>query len=358
MAMTFEEAEAKFRELQSRVQRGEPISRAEYEDEVSKLAVQDRNGVLWEINPRTGKWMYFDGAEWVSGAPPGHENSTVMPVPREVRSQLGITTTTNTGTPALPTPPAATPLPTTPPSRLATTPRTTTATAARPPTAPPSEPPPLVRVPATRPRTAGTAPRPPSVPPPPGNASQSVSRAAPFAGKEWLPLAIGAVVLLLCAVLLLVGGKVAVDAMAPKSPTAAPPTRVVTQSTPTRVPTPVLLPSPTSLPPTPAPVLAKVSGDSANVRNKASTSGTVLIKLTKNQQVTLIAKGPADGANVWYQVNITDKPGPAWIRSDTITIVSGDPNTLPAPGAAPAAPPAVASPTIIGAPTPAQKTYP
>ena len=76
--MNFEEAEAKFRQLQARVQRGEPISRAEYEDQVSQLAVQDDNGVLWEINPRTGKWMYFDGAEWVAGAPPGHDSSLVV----------------------------------------------------------------------------------------------------------------------------------------------------------------------------------------------------------------------------------------------------------------------------------------
>src|SRR5512140_1897599 len=80
--MTFEEAEARFRELQARVQRGEAISRAEYEDQVSQLAVQDDRGVLWEINPRTGKWMYFDGAEWVGGTPPGRDHSTVMPAPR------------------------------------------------------------------------------------------------------------------------------------------------------------------------------------------------------------------------------------------------------------------------------------
>src|SRR5512147_1899293 len=79
MTMTFEEAEAKFRQLQARVQRGEAISRAEYEDQVSLLSVTDDNGVLWEINPRTGKWMYFDGAEWVSGSPPGHDTSSVIP---------------------------------------------------------------------------------------------------------------------------------------------------------------------------------------------------------------------------------------------------------------------------------------
>src|SRR5574341_2374403 len=93
--MTFEEAEKKFRELQARVQRGEPISRADYEEQVAQLAVQDERGVLWEINPRTGKWMYFDGAEWVVGRPPGHDQSTVMPI-----SQL---------TQAAPPPPTPTP---------------------------------------------------------------------------------------------------------------------------------------------------------------------------------------------------------------------------------------------------------
>ena len=43
--MTFDEAERKFRDLQARVQRGEPISRADYEAMVAELAVQDDRGV-------------------------------------------------------------------------------------------------------------------------------------------------------------------------------------------------------------------------------------------------------------------------------------------------------------------------
>jgi hypothetical protein len=113
MPMTFEEAETRFRQLQARVQRGESISRAEYEEEVGKLAVQDRNGTLWEINPRTGKWMYFDGAEWVSGAPPGHDTSTVVPVPKETLSQTGGTQ---------PTPPAVSAPPPSPLTRPAVPP--------------------------------------------------------------------------------------------------------------------------------------------------------------------------------------------------------------------------------------------
>ncbi len=69
--MNFEQSEAKFKELQARVQRGEAISRAQYEEQVSSLAVQDDHGNLWEINPRSGKWMRFDGASWVVDTPPG-----------------------------------------------------------------------------------------------------------------------------------------------------------------------------------------------------------------------------------------------------------------------------------------------
>lgn len=117
--MTFDEAERKFRDLQARVQRGEPISRADYEAMVAELAVQDDRGVLWEINPRTGKWMYFDGAEWVVGRPPGHDQSTVMPItqamtppgatpPPMPRSQFTAATTPR---PTMQTPTGTTPPP-------------------------------------------------------------------------------------------------------------------------------------------------------------------------------------------------------------------------------------------------------
>jgi hypothetical protein len=77
--MSFEEAEIRFREIQARVQRGEPINRAQYEELVGQIAVQDGNGTLWEINPRTAKWMYFDGAEWQEGVPPGRVSKFVFP---------------------------------------------------------------------------------------------------------------------------------------------------------------------------------------------------------------------------------------------------------------------------------------
>lgn len=311
MPMTFEEAEARFRQLQARVQRGEAISRAEYEEQVSMLSVTDDNGVLWEINPRTGKWMYFDGAEWVSGAPPGHDNSTVLPA---------------FGSPGAPATPS------TPPPSF-TPPPAPQASVSQPPPAPerPTYPPSSAR------RVAG---KPPSVPP----GGMPPQRPSLFAGREWVPLAIGAGVLLVCAVLLFFGGNFLLNTLGGKSAT---PTRVALPSpVSSPLPTQVRLPSPTPLPPTPVPVVAQVAGDYANVRSKPSTSGTVVVRLQAAQKITLIAVGPKEGANVWYQINVPDKTEPGWVRSDVITIISGDPNTLPIAGATPAATkPAVAQPT-------------
>jgi hypothetical protein len=308
MPMTFEEAEARFRQLQARVQRGEAISRAEYEEQVSMLSVTDDNGVLWEINPRTGKWMYFDGAEWVSGAPPGHDNSTVLPA-------FG-----TPGAPAMSTPPPA-PAP--------------QASASQPPASPekPAYPPSPAR------RVAG---KPPSAPP----GGTPPQRPSMFAGREWVPLAIGAGVLLVCAVLLFFGGNFLLSTLGGKPAT---PTRVALPSpVSSPLPTQVRLPSPTPVPPTPVPVIGKITETQANVRNKPSTVGTTIItRLKKDTQITLIAVGPTDGANVWYQINIPDQPAPGWIRSDTFQIVSGDPKTLPpAGGTTPTATkPAAAQPT-------------
>lgn len=300
MPMTFEEAEARFRQLQARVQRGESISRADYEDQVSQLAVQDSNGVLWEINPRTGKWMYFDGAEWVSGAPPGHDTSMVIPA-------IGASPL-----PVAPAPPPYAPKP----------------MASKPPAMPESVQP----YKRTTPGQPAPASKPPSGEPP-----QRPSRpGGAFAGREWVPLAIGAVVLLLCAVALFFGGSFVVNMVSP----ARTPARIALPSpVSSPLPTQVRLPSPTPIPPTPAPVIGKITETQANVRNKPTTTGTtILTRLKKDTQITLVAVGPTDAGNVWYQINLPDRSEPAWIRGDTFQIVSGDPKTLqPSGGAAPAA---------------------
>ncbi len=76
--MTFEQAEAAFRELQAHVRRGAVMSRAEFESKVQDLAVVDDRGVAWEIHPQSCRWMYFDGSDWIPGTPPGRDQSGVM----------------------------------------------------------------------------------------------------------------------------------------------------------------------------------------------------------------------------------------------------------------------------------------
>lgn len=304
MPMTFEEAEAKFRQLQARVQRGESISRAEYEEEVGKLAVQDRNGTLWEINPRTGKWMYFDGAEWVSGAPPGHDTSTVIPVPKEIAAAKE------------------------PPPPIASAPAP--ACTAPPPLAEP--PPPFVRAePKAKPVARAKTPTAPPTNAPVGEQS---ARRSPLGGRnrEWVPLAIGAVVLLFCAVMLFVTAQFVLPIISPK-PT---PTRtIVAQRSPTILPPATTMPTSTPVPPTPAPVIAKVTAATLNVRAEPSSKSARVGTLRKDNQITFLAqaKGEAiEGEDTWYQINLPNSTQKGWVFfGKNFQIVSGDPKTLPPP---------------------------
>lgn len=372
MPMNFEEAEARFRELQSRVQRGEAISRAEYEEQVSQLAVQDRNGVLWEINPRTGKWMYFDGAEWVSGTPPGHDTSAVIPIPGRGAAAP---------TPGAPAPIAA---PSAPPSApISPPPSASTPPPVRPVTLP-VPPRPVTPPSAGAPAGARTSPEslkpyirpqekpggppvtpPPSSPPPGGGPSPRSSPLAMFGpNREWVPLAIGAVVLLLCAILLFVGGQFAIGMLGGGTkPTT--PTKVAIATLPaTAVPTRVALP--TAPPPTetPVPVLAKVTETKVNVRNAPSTKGKIISSVKKNDQLTLVGR---NSDSSWFQINIAGSSAPGWVFAQTLQMVSGDPNSLlvagptPTPtkgSVAPAAQPTATLEPLGTLPTPMPKAYP
>lgn len=385
--MTFDEAERKFRDLQARVQRGEPTSRADYEAMVAELAVQDDRGVLWEINPRTGKWMYFDGAEWVVGRPPGHDQSTVMSItqtmtppgatpPPMPRSQFAAATAPR---PPTQTPTGNTPAPM-PKSQIAPPPPAPRPATTQPPQARPAgaTPPPLPKpqfTPAMQPRPGAAEPsappRPPSpgAPPPPesvrdarpGGGLQGALRSAPLGGpnREWIPLAIGAVVLLMCAAGLFAFSVLNNPGGFFGGPSRTP-TRTVVRATSTALlPTPF----PTAPPATPttAPVLAKINVASANVRATPSTSGKIVTTLKNGTQITLIGRS-ADSQ--WFQINVAGQPAPGWISIQVFQIASGDPNSLPVPGAAaptptkqsiapqpPAAAQFTPTPTVIGAPT-------
>ncbi|MBI4788570.1 MAG: SH3 domain-containing protein [Chloroflexi bacterium] len=347
--MTFDQAEARFRELQARVQRGEAISRAEYEDQVSQLAVQDDRGVLWEINPRTGKWMYFDGAEWVGGTPPGRDNSTVMPVPRAPTSP-----------PPAPSPRSSTSLPPPPGATIPPT-RSGPPSGAR---LVPSKPPAATPPPAA-PLRAAAPPSPEAVPPyvranpnqpgaPPADGQDEgqsdaktprrAFRAGPLGGpnREWVPLAIGAVVLLLCAVVLFFGGRFVLAALGPTTT----PTRLVVAplASNTPVPTVVRLPTQTLPTSTPQPVIAKVIEKSVNVRAEPSTKGKIISSLKQNNQISLVGR---NAAGDWVQINVTGGAQPGWVFKETLQIVSGDANALPIVGAAA---PAATKPAATTAP--------
>ncbi len=364
--MNFDEAEEKFRELQARVQRGEPISRAEYEEQVAQLAVQDERGVLWEINPRSGKWMYFDGAEWVGGTPPGRDQSAAAPMPR-TSSQIPIPPSSSY------TPPPNTPLS---PTRSASAPsaRTLLRSPQRPMAAPSSGARPAAATPSNVPSARAAPPASPdSIQPyvrvnaeqppgaPPAGSGQGVPASGPLpprllraAGplggpnREWVPLAIGAVVLLFCAILLFVGGRFALGALGPQ-PTSTTAARVIVNPTIPQVPTAIRLPTavmPTapsgSSPAAPsATVTAKVNEASVNVRQSPSTSAKILTKAKKGQTVTLVGKNEAGD---WYQMKMSGLTGLGWIFGETIDI-SGDTGSLPVVGSPAPAPTNSAGPT-------------
>jgi hypothetical protein len=323
--MNFEQSEAKFKELQARVQRGEAISRAQYEEQVSSLAVQDDHGNLWEINPRSGKWMRFDGASWVVDTPPGRgapAPSAPEPATTQTAKPQPMMTT--------PTPKSTAPQASIPPAQLRQQ---------------PTSKPPARNVGATnRPeprKTAGSKP-------PADESPKSGSR------REWIPLAIGAVVLFACAVFVLLGYNFIAPIVFKATAT---PTRAVA-ILPTAVPTIVRLPSPTPLPPTPIPVAAVAKENNVNVRSSPSTAASKAATLRKDQAVTLVGRTAplraSDGKSyTWYQINLVGATAPGWVREDVVTITSGDPNTLPQAGPAPTptatprvqAPPAGPQPT-------------
>ncbi len=114
-------------------------------------------------------------------------------------------------------------------------------------------------------------------------------------------------------------------------------------------------------PPTASVIIAQVTADpTLNVRSAPSTTGKIVVKLKKGDQITLTGNS-ADGK--WYQVNIAGQPQPGWVSAEYVQVTSGDANSLPVVGAggaaatatkAGAAPPAAnPTPTVIGVKPPA-----
>jgi serine/threonine-protein kinase len=158
----------------------------------------------------------------------------------------------------------------------------------------------------------------------------------------WLVVG-GVVVLLVCVILLYVGGNFYLSAVGLKPtpsrhllPTlyATPvptvvrlptqPMTVVPIATP--VPTVVRLPTQPPPTPTPVPVLAKVGENTVNIRAAPSRTGMIVGTLKKDAQVTLIGRSDDDQ---WYQIRISGAQQFGWVFGEVLQMVAGDPKTLP-----------------------------
>lgn len=84
--LDFREAESRFLQLQENYQ-NRAISEESFFQSVSKLMVQDSQGVYWTIDPRTGNWLYYDGHVWQRSVPPTKEiTDRIKPVPKNRRA--------------------------------------------------------------------------------------------------------------------------------------------------------------------------------------------------------------------------------------------------------------------------------
>ncbi len=282
----FTTAEAKYRELRARMERGESISRSEFEEQVSQLAVREQNGAWWKIHPYTACWMYYDGADWVMGLPPGRERATV-----DIDSTAGAM--------------AAQPSP---------MPQSARASAERVTNLPDAATRRSSRLTLPRVRNDGTV-RLPSL----RRKYVQVSNR-----RAWIALGVASVILVACIVLIFFGGQLVVAALVEDpTPTRAP---LVQLPTPTPYPTVVrqpTLPLPTA---TPVPVLAKVIERRVNVRAGPSLDAQIVGKIQQDDLLTLIGISQDDE---WYRVMIAGRTEPAWVFAETLEVTRGDPGTLP-----------------------------
>src|SRR5581483_2969651 len=358
--MDFVTAEEKFQELQARIRRGEPLSEDQYQEELAKLMVQDDSGVFWSLEPGTGRWLYFNGTEWMPGTPPRQAPAPTFQPPQQPAAETPAATPPSSEPPAThpaetypsytapPTEPAAQPpsyyVPSdvtrpieytggySPESGYTGTTAQTPSFAAQPTEAmPPAETegmPTYVRMPEpeTTAPTGGIPPRP---------VREVSPLAIPGGERAWLPFAFGALVLLLCAVILFFGvrglpqfsGGTA-GTHATEQPTREAvdvlPTATV-ELVPTRAPQPTQAPTEEPQPTqAPKPVTATTT-DVLNIRQGPARTTASLGKLQKGQTVTVVGR---NGDGTWLQIQIPDKTDLGWVSAEFVTI-EGDINTVP-----------------------------
>lgn len=293
--VNFNKAEFKFRELAARLKGGELANLGEFEQRVSQLAVLDLRGVVWQINPRTGKWMYYDGAEWVRGIPPGHDSSTVLSVAELDNRHHAKPASGTIPTPGVRCPPKAGPTSETPMNKSDGNRQPHGSPAWD---APPRE---AASYVVEEPRASVLA----------------IHRRKTL---DWIPLAVASTTLFICSITLLVGGRI-VGATAVASPSA---TRTqihaaVFTATLVAFPTETSTPALVRLP-------ANVSETLVNLRAAPSTKARIIGKTRKNDEIILIGRN-SDAS--WYRVTVGANSPPAWIFAETVDVQSGNVESLP-----------------------------
>lgn len=378
--MDFVTAEEKFNELQARIRRGEPMSEDQYQEELAKLMVQDEAGVFWSLEPGTGRWLYFNGTEWVPGMPPAPS----VPPPATPIMTGAVMETPSTYEPyASQAPESGAPAgadlaaagastyyvqsdltrPIDSSSSYSGAPQYTGSTPYTEDSAAGSS---YVPLPGDTPQMesdgmptyvrmadndAGNTPT-GGIPPRPVRDASPL--AVPGGERAWLPFAFGALVLLLCAVVLFFGvrGLPQFSGAAVSTDPTEEPTEEQTDVLPTATVRllPTDAPRPTEAPteapqPSPAPqAVTAVATDVLNIRQGPDRTTPSLGKLQPNQTVTVIGR---NGEGTWLQIQRPDGAGDGWVSAAFVT-VTGDINTLPVvtgAGASSPAPNATETPT-------------
>lgn len=307
----FSEAEAKFRELQARVQRGESLSEEQYQEELAKLMVQDDQGVFWSLEPGTGRWLYFNGTEWVPGTPPRAATPT-EPAPA---AEVAV---------------GSAPIVSQEPAEVHGGEFAPTVEA---PVVESESVPTYVRTADSRetaPVGAGTG----GIPPRP---VRGTFVAMAEGDRPWLPFAVGAIVLMLCAVALFFGVRNA-PFLGGAAATATSTEVAIEEPSPTEeiMPTDTEPATATKVPSTPTPsVVTATTTDNVRVRAGPGTKYGVLATMANGTALTAVGRN-ADSS--WIQIQLPGKTDLGWLTAEFVTI-SGDVNSLPVAESQPTAAP-------------------
>lgn len=114
--MSFQEAERAYQDLRAQYSAGK-LSNTDFENEVSKLKVQDAEGRWWQIGVQSGDWYVHDGQKWAKAKPPIHGTPAVVPSapPEAPAASSAPAASTPAATPPPPGPSGSTTAPASPP---------------------------------------------------------------------------------------------------------------------------------------------------------------------------------------------------------------------------------------------------